>query len=103
MIWNVHDLFCVTSKQNVVCIVNGGTICCGLPTGYPAHSLWKEGIRMSDSVEALPREAAQTGVEPANTPLDSDSGETATISVDNFPVESGGQNQSDYDECLSCQ
>ena len=31
---------------------------------------------MNDSVEALPREAAQTGVDPANALLDSHSGET---------------------------
>ncbi len=58
---------------------------------------------MNDSVEALPREAAQTGDNPANAPLDSDSGEATTVSVDNSPAESGGQNQTDYQGCLSCQ
>ncbi len=58
---------------------------------------------MNDSVEALPRGPAQTGVDPANAPLDFDSGETTSVSVDNFPGEPGGQNQTDYQECLSCQ
>ncbi len=58
---------------------------------------------MNDSVKALPREAAQTGDNPANASLDSDSGEATTVSVDNSPAGSAGQNRTDYDECLSCR